>query len=133
MFTYTRNTAKETWDYLSTLKWYSWIGIAAVLAGAMYTFQSREESYPINMFEEEVFGYAGTENNFNLPKKGLRNVTIVMNVLSDRICYKIEFTRNDHTYTVNYWDQTPRFKTIQRILEANANIFNLKYEYRPRL
>jgi hypothetical protein len=115
------------------LRWYNWLGITALLAGVMYTFRNMEESYPINMFEEEVFGYDGTENTFNLPKKGLKNVIIIMNVLTDRICYKVEFMRNDHVYTVNYWDQTPRFKRIQQILEANANLFNLKYEYRPQI
>ena len=68
--------------------------------------------YPINQFEEEMMSYQQSENNFSTPKKGFSNVTIVMDVFPDKICYKIRFMRNDRLYTVSYWDQVPRFKVI---------------------
>lgn len=57
-------------------------------------------------------GYERKENNLTLPKKGLSNVRITVEVLPDRVNYKVRFSRNDHVYTVNYKDQTMRFKRI---------------------
>lgn len=60
-------------------------------------------------------------------------MTVIVNVVPDKVNYKVKFLRNSHEYVVNYKDQGERFKKIQKILEENANEFNLKYEYVPNI
>jgi len=51
-----------------------------------------------------------------VPKKGFSEVVIIVNVVPDKVNYKVKFTRNSHEYIVNYKDQVERFKKVQAVL-----------------
>lgn len=63
-----------------------------------------------------MFCYEKNQDNFSVPKKGFSEVVIIVNVVPDKVNYKVKFTRNSHEYVVNYKDQVERFKKVQAVL-----------------
>ena len=122
---------KNVWQQSQKLNRYHWGVIGTITALIYYLSLEKEENYPINLFEEEIFSYEKNTNKFSITKKGFSDVTVLMEITPDKINYKIKFNRNDCTYVVNYKNQLERFMKVQKILDQEANTFKLKYEYLP--